>query len=69
MRILALILPLAALPASGCNRDQAVPSAADNQAMDAASNQLDAAAQELDRVDQRLPVGNDMQPLADGNGS
>jgi hypothetical protein len=59
MRIASLILPLLMLALSGCNREPAVPTPADNQAMDAASNRLDKAADELDRVDEQLPATNE----------
>jgi hypothetical protein len=68
MRTLPLILPLLALALSCCNREQAVPTAADNQAMDAASNRLDSAAEELGQIDQRLPPTNESGPPAQANG-
>jgi hypothetical protein len=69
MRSLPLILPLAAAALlQGCGRDQAVPTSADNRAMDAASNRLDNAANELDRVDEQLPPTNENGPPAKANG-
>jgi hypothetical protein len=63
MRKLPLILPLLAAAMAGCGRDEAVPTSADNQAMDAASNRLDRAANALDRVDERLPdTDNQLAP-------